>query len=376
MSDHHISQGHDSEAVDMAPACISAISETESMILDNRCLFPGYQLHVYPLYTEFTSKENTKPLKEAKDINYDSSVNVPLVTRKKRQQKKDGMTFLKYNNPDLYEKRLYQERKNSSTSPTPKRGQITGMSKKSSLRLRKRAARIEDLSLWIDLTFADDTLYHRTITERAQFSYYCLKRLTKYVKDKFNLHLIWKRENKPRKSGKNTGEIMPHFHVLFGGMTQKQYSKWISISIQILMRWVQITGTDSDDALAVAINKKSFRRIENPKHATCYISKYFSKDEPLEIPEGESIGRCWGKSSNCPDVQPYIINLTQQESFKLVRHLIRKKRLITKKGRFIKNQLQNGHPTFLFEDEADIGRFLDFIDVDMFPDVYPDIVPF
>ena len=346
-------------------------------IYDTRQVFPGYQIHVYPLYTEFTSKDSIKPIKKASDLKYEISYNIPLVTRHHRQGKKDGMKFLKYNNPDLYEKRIYPQLLEPKVSTlTPKRGQITGMSKKSSLRLRKRAARIEDLALWIDLTFADDTMTDKTITQRAEFSYYCLKRLTKYVKEKFNMHLIWKRENKPRKSGENIGEIIPHFHVLFGGMTQKQHTNWIPICMQILMRWVQITGTDNDDALAVAINKKSFRRIENPKHATCYISKYFSKDEPLEIPKGESIGRCWGKSNNCPDVKPYIINLTQEQSFKMVRHLIRKKNLNCKKGRFIKKQLQNGHATFLFEDESDIGRFLIHIDVDLFPHIYPDEVPF
>lgn len=358
----------------MAPACISAISETQSMIDDTRQFFPGYQLHVYPLYTEFVDKESVKAVKTADQLKYEISDNLPIVIRNKRQTKKQGMTFLKINNPDLYEKRIYPEPEKKISATIPKRGRITGMSKKSSIRLRKRAARIEDLALWIDLTFSDDVLENKSITERAQFSYYCLKRLTKYVKDTFGLHLIWKRENKERKSGKNEGEIMPHFHVLFGGLTPKQNSIWINICVQILIRWVQITGTQNDDALVVAINKKSYRRIENPKHATCYISKYFSKDEPLEIPEGESIGRCWGKSENCPDVKPYIIPLTQQESIKLIRHMIRKKKLRTKKGRFIKRQLQNGHSTFLFEDESDIGRYLIFINVDMFPDA--EIIPF
>ena len=191
----------------------------------------------------------------------------------------------------------------------------------------------------------------------------------KYAKDKFGLHLIWKREYKLRKSGRNKGEAMPHFHVLIGGLTPKQQSIWINICVQLLVRWVQITGTDNDDALAVAINKKSYRRIENPKHATCYISKYFSKDEPIDIPEGESIGRCWGYSKSCPDVKPHIIKLSQRQSINMVRILIRKKNLNTKKGRFLKHQLQNGHPTFLFEDDMDMADILEFIG-------YYDPIPF
>ncbi len=349
-----------SGADDMAPACISAISETDGLILDNRQLFPGYQLNVYPLYTEFLALDDLKTSVKAENLNYDTSLNIPLVTRKKRQDKKNGMTFLRFNNPDEYEQRLYVEPKGSNSSQNiSKRGKIKCISKKSSTRLKKRAARSGNLSLWIDLTFSDDVLEKKSISERAQFSYYCLKRLTKYVKETFNLYLIWKREYKERKSGKNIGEIMPHFHVLFGGMTEQQNSKWIIICIQILMKWVQITGTDNDDALAVAINKKSYRKIENPKHATCYISKYFAKTEALDIPDDESIGRCWGKSINCPEAKPKVVILTQWESFKLVRHLIRKKKLRCKKGRFLKTQLQNGHQTFLFEEEADLFRYLD-----------------
>ena len=351
-------------AAGMAPACISAISETERMINDTRHLFPGFDINVYPLYTEFTLKKDPHILKT---ISYDTSEDTPVHTRRIRQGKKRSMTYQRHEEPEEYEKRVQANTNKKSSSHVPKRGRITGMSKKSSLRLRKRTARIDDLCLWIDFTFSDDVLENKSITERAEFSYYCLKRIAKYAKDKFGLHLIWKREYQPRKSGKNKGEIMPHFHVLFGGMTPKQHANWINICVQILMRWVQITGTENDDALVVAINKKSYRRIENPKHATCYISKYFSKDGELEIPEGESIGRCWGTSKNCPDIAPWVISLTQEQSFQLVRHLVKKKKLNHKKGRFLKYQLQHGHPTFLFEDEVDIGRFLNFINVDMFP---------
>ena len=79
------------------------------------------------------------------------------------------MTFLRFNNPDIYEKRIYPKPERNVSSKVTKRGRITGMSKKSSIRLRKRAARIEDLALWIDLTFADDVMENKTITERAKF---------------------------------------------------------------------------------------------------------------------------------------------------------------------------------------------------------------
>ena len=348
-------------------ACISAISENfnfsydksilenSNFIYDTSKLFPGYKLHVYPLYVEFVDKDYPE---SKEDLTWDTSLDVPLALRKKRQKAEDLLTFFEFNNPDIYEEKLYPKPKDPSINKVvPTRGQIRGMSKKSSLRLRKRASRVDDLALWIDLTFADDVMVDKSISERASSSYYNLKRLTKYVKDTFGMHLIWKREYKPRKSGENIGEVIPHFHVLFGGMSQDQKSKWCAISIQILMQWVKITGTTNDRAIEVAVHRKSFRRIENPKHATCYISKYFSKDEPIDLPEGETIGRCWGTSSNCPDVKPHIVDLTQEESFKLTRHMIRKKKL--PKGSFVRYQLQHGHQTFLFEDQQDLFRFLD-----------------
>ena len=358
-----------------ATACISAISETEKYYKDTRNRFSGYELHVYPLYTELKSIDVLNQLKNLKISDYEISDDLPDEIKKKRESNKHNLQFQKHLDPESYQNRLSPVNKKSPPpSNKSKRGVIKGMSQKSSIRLRKRASRIEDLALWIDFTFPDDVLEKLTITERAEFSYYCMKRIIKFAKEKFGLHIIWKRENKPRLSGDNVGEIMPHFHVLLGGLNQKQLAIWNSICIQLLIKWVSITGTNNPKALEVAINKKSFRRIENPKHATCYIAKYFSKDEPVDIPEGQTIGRCWGTSKNCPEVAPYIVTLSQRESFQVIRYLTRKKKLKSKRGNFLRRQLQNGYSTFLFEDETDIGRYLTHIGVDLFPEA--DIIPF
>ena len=42
----------------MAPACISAITETEKFYKNNKSKFHGYDLHVYPLYTEFKNPDH------------------------------------------------------------------------------------------------------------------------------------------------------------------------------------------------------------------------------------------------------------------------------------------------------------------------------
>ncbi len=346
------------EADDNGTACISAISRR-----DEKYYYPKavYQIQVFSHLIEFRDPESLKPAPKAKDLKYDTSENVPLAVRKKRQNKKQNMTFQRFNDPEEYEKRLYPGFPSKSSTNVPKRGVVKGMSPKSSIGLRKKIAKSGKVDLWTDFTYSDDVMKDLSISERAKLSNYHKEEITRHIKKKFGIHLIWKREWQERKSGKLKGEAIPHFHVIFGGLTEKQLSIWSSICIQILMRWVQITGTDNPDAWAVAINKKSYRKIENPKHAICYISKYFGKDKPIELPEGESIGRCWGYSKNCPKEEPWIFTLSESETVKLNRHMIRKKKLNTKKGRFIKNQLQKGYSTFLFEDKDDVLRFLEFI---------------
>ncbi|MCD4676956.1 MAG: hypothetical protein K8S18_13315 [Desulfobacula sp.] len=315
----------------MAPACISAISETDKFYKNNKFKFNGYDLQVYPLYTEFKNPDH-----KLKDTGYH-------IKEKKPEQK-------------------------------PKRGKITRVSKKSAINLKKRISRMPEHQIWIDFTFPNDVMANKTVTQRAEKSYYFMKRLIKYAKENFGIYIIWKRENKPRKSGELKNEIVPHFHTIWGGLNENQLKNWISICLQLLFKWVEITGTKDSNAIKVAINKKSYRKIENPKHAIHYIAKYFSKDDEINIPEGESIGRCWGTSNNCPEIEPYIIRLNQDQSFKVIRHYIRKKKLNSKNRKFIKRQLQNGYSTFLFEDEVDIGRYLNFINVDMFPHIDP--IPF
>ena len=363
----------DGGAVDMAPACTSAITRMGENFfrvnpisrdgMDYHQPLPIYELQVFSHLTEFVKPKPKEARPTDDELRYDTSDNVPHARRTKRIQRKNGMTYQRFEEPEAYEKRIYPgHQKHGSVVPS-KRGIVRGMSKKASINLRKRTAQSGRLDLWLDFTYSDDVMENKSIRERVKFSNYCKDEITRFIKNKFKLHLIWKREWQERKSGKLAGEKIPHFHVFFGGMSDKQLSIWKAISIQILLRWVEITGTDNPDAWEVAVNKKSYRKIQNPKHAITYISKYFAKDQPLDLPEGESIGRCWGYSKNCPKEEPWTLTLTDAETVKLIRHMIRKKKLNkTPKGSFLKMQLQNGFPTFLFEDKADLIRYLDFID--------------
>lgn len=313
------------------PACISAISEHSINSRGFHDQYLGEQLHIYPLYTELRPYED---------------------------QRKQSSSF-------------------AVSTDRPTRGKITNVTSSSANRLKKRICRAGVFDGWLDLTFADDVMIDKTITNRAEFSYYCLKRLMLYARKHYGLYLVWKRENQDRKSGVIGGDIVPHFHVLFGGLSSHQNLE--AICCDLLIEWLRLTGTSDPNAFKVAFARdkrtgapKSYRKVENQKHAMCYVGKYFSKTDALEIPEGESIGRCWGCSKNCPDYKPIIVDLTKKESAFYRRVMMRMKKItrfcITKGGkkidygltcRSIYKQLSIGLPTFLFVDKTDIIRLIE-----------------
>lgn len=69
---HSLNQNRGGKAADI----ISAISETMAHEFDLRRSFPGYKLHVYPLYTEFLALDDLKPVATADQLKYDTSLDV------------------------------------------------------------------------------------------------------------------------------------------------------------------------------------------------------------------------------------------------------------------------------------------------------------
>lgn len=301
-------------------ACISSIleKEFENFSLGNPECFDN--LKIYPMYVEFSPSYLTA---------------VPF---------------------------FYGERK------PKKRGKITGVSADSARRLKKRIGRAGELNLWVDFTFADDVIKSKTVTEKAVFSAYCMKRLMAFAKSEFNLYLIWKREYQKRKSGSLKGELCPHFHCLLGGL--KKGVDYEYVCVCLLREWVRLTGTkEVDKALKVALHRKngspsSYRRIENQKHAICYVSKYFSKDDKgLKLQSGESIGRCWGCTDNCPDIPPICVELSFLESQALRDALIEKKGIVRKSDRdnYFYDSIKGYGKFFIFDPVDDFLELLDSI---------------
>jgi hypothetical protein len=198
------------------------------------------------------------------------------------------------------------------------------------------------------------------------------------------LHYIWKKEIEPRKSGDYKGVRVPHYHVCLCGLSQHQKDDWHWLCINLLVKWVKITGSNDPAAITVAVKSKdgipqSYRLIENSKMAIRYIGKYFSKTSAVqgreEGSEKESIGRAWGCSRDLLLAPAQVVYLSPDESIK-IRRLVRRYLKPKKNKKFIGllEQLKKGYDTFAFIVDDVILAFVGFCGAS--PGVPWDIVPF
>jgi len=246
----------------------------------------------------------------------------------------------------------------SSSNPS-KRGEIKEFSRKSANNLKKCIGRTPNLQGMFELTFADDVVKNKTFTERRDYAVNCLRRFKKYLHHTWNIQIVWKREFETRKSGSLRGEVVPHFHLIFTGLSESRVKNFDRVMCQIMVAWVRIMGSELEAAYKVALNKESYRKIENPKHARVYIGKYFGKVQE-HIPQGVSIGRCWGRSQSLPQYEGVKIPINRNESVIFRRFLARMKRLKKSGNRILTAQVLNGWDTYLWIGEEDIYRFLEF----------------
>lgn len=244
------------------------------------------------------------------------------------------------------------------TTPS-KRGDITEFSRKSANNLKKCIGRTPNLQGMFELTFADDVMSDKTFTERRDYAVNCLRRFKQYLHKKWNIQFVWKREFQDRKSGSLKGDVIPHFHIIFTGLTESRLQNFERVMVQIMSAWVKIMGSEMPKAYKVAINQESYRKIENSRHARIYIGKYFGKVQE-HLPEGVSIGRCWGRSQDLPQYEGVRIPINRNESVIFRRFLCRMKRLKKSGNQVLTAQVLNGWDTYLWVGEQDVYRFLDF----------------
>lgn len=400
MTDYPIQSGV-CAADEMAPACISAINGRHRTPNGLRPGFLGEDLFIHKNYVQFRplNPDMNTAGNQRKDFTPDDQKS-PAEIRRKNQMHYEYLENRYDIKPDLdnyrivdgemvpisppkektkvekaqyaaqltSESRLYTQKK-VNKSFREKRGIITKVSKRSSTRLKQFLASILDLGLWIDFTFPDDVMLGKTLIERRDFANECLKRLKRFV-HKQGLKEIWKKEFTDRKSGKLKGLYLPHYHIAFAGLNQKQAKNWQMTCIMILSKWVDIIGTQDENALVVACHKKSFRIIHHSRQAISYIGKYFSKTNEVEDENGEiiSIGRAWGYASVLKDEipEPHHLFLNKEQAIKFRRFMKRYKRLAKNKKHIgAYEQIINGYSTFLFADEITLFRFLESIGVDL-----------
>lgn len=384
----------------MAPACISAISGNAIIPNGLRPAFLGEDIFVHKNYVElrpfYPDMETSKNSQCPQIKSYEEK------SRKERNAKYElHYTYREnqygFGEPDTYEvvdghlvqinpisemtdlekrqyaaqlsaeSRIYAQKEINKTNHET-RGMITNVSKKSATRLKKFLASVLDLGLWIDFTFPDDVMIGKTLAERRDFANECLQKLKRFLHS-IGLKEIWKKEFTDRKSGKLKGLYLPHYHIAITGLSQQQAQYWQLTCIKILTKWVDIIGTDDDNALVVACHRKSFRQIHHSRQAISYIGKYFGKTNEVEDESGEviSIGRAWGyaKALKSEIPPPCHLFLNKQQSIQFRRFLKKYKQLKSnKKFIGVYEQIVNGYSTFLFADQETLIRFLDSIDVD------------
>jgi len=246
---------------------------------------------------------------------------------------------------------------NNNTKIDPKRGVITGFSRKAGTRMKKRMLSfVHPPEMWVDLTYSDDVMMGLSIEEQKDYDNKCFKKFKRKLEKKFpKIEGVSRREWQDRKSGSRIGEETPHRHNLIRvpGLSDKQK---LRIILWILNIWVKCTGTkEKEKALKVALHEKSYRLIESAKQAQIYVSKYVSKYEQHD--DRVSRGRFWMKIGYPELAKAVAIPLTKNED-KLLRRFFR--RYVGRKTKLHKI-IKNGFMTWVEIHENTVLKMLEWI---------------
>jgi hypothetical protein len=144
---------------------------------------------------------------------------------------------------------------------------------------------------------------------------------------------IWRMELKRRKSGKSTGVLVPHFHVLLFGISPKDIAmlpnnaqrqgrdtKNAKLRRYFAATWNEIVHGDIDHLRAGTQCDK----IKNMRHAAAYVSKYAAKndDDTPNDDEPQFWGRRWGAFGKL-DFSPVMTVLIPYQQLPELKRLLR-----------------------------------------------------
>ena len=267
----------------------------------------------------------------------------------------EGVSRVKRDFVVFYEKRLF------GGGGGGRKGPVVMFSRKSRRNLMIKLAEMKSpFEFWQDFTFADDIMQGLTVKERSKKTSKILKAFKLWLdRAGYKIHGVWKREWRPRRTGKLIGQYVPHYHFLFSieGIFGKDY---FNLAKLFAHKWVEFTGTNEyEKAINVALNHNSYRLIESRKQANIYVSdrKYISKNG--EFVSDESIGRNWGYLGE-PEFSENETFFLNQPEMVLLRRILRN---FVKKNKKKFRQLiaEKYRRFFLFVERSTIHRILEWI---------------
>lgn len=205
------------------------------------------------------------------------------------------------------------KKQSSQTSIGGQRGVIHTFSRASRLRLLRQVAKIrrDAAALFITLTYPDEFPNAPARWKRDLKTF--AERLKRYKRD---ASFIWRLELQTRKSGKNSGKLAPHYHLIMYGMLEKdsfdidEFRLWLSAS------WYATVASKDEKHLRAGTNCTEMRSWRG---AMNYAAKYLGKiDDNIEI---KGVGRYWGVyfRNNLPEAEKVELDLTDKEAMQVIR---------------------------------------------------------
>jgi hypothetical protein len=221
-----------------------------------------------------------------------------------------------------------------------KRGKIKGFSKASRRRMMYKMAEIDRnvKPEFATLTFPDE--YYEFLDDDEQY-----KKIWKRFENRFRRKYpeaaaYWKKEYKPRKTGKYINVKFPHIHLLIYGIDHDEIQKWL------MKTWWECCGKLSIEHLMAGT---SCETVRSTRGVSYYVSKYMAKIDENTGPTG----RMWGiiQPENIPWVKGILVQLNENEAIRLIRYMKRYARL---KSRDYKSLIIFCNPDFWWDRLQDI----------------------
>lgn len=193
------------------------------------------------------------------------------------------------------------------------RGEISAFSKGSRRRLLRLVATIrrDKEPLFGTLTYPDNFEQDPKQVKKQwdKFTKRLLRRFPSAV-------VIWRMEPQIRKSGKNKGQIAPHFHLLIWGIQYKDMREFLPVA------WYESVGSQDKKHLEAGT---SVEKVHSVNGVMYYTAKYIAKSDSFKLP---GWGRYWGivNRDMFQDLQGerVTVEIDNQTAFTLLRYMRRK----------------------------------------------------